>query len=450
MPTVRDEHHFLSTLIAHTTDVYPFPRFTVLPEHAAKSFIPLSKVLARGRVTDTQGNLQPSEHTGSPLPPAAPVTEGKSPHRLVQGIITDLTSTAVTFVTPNADGNYDDVADSGADAPSDRRQTIQFDYCVYALGGTLSEPSDAWGDHGRNKTGGRGTKKGGIEFLARQGKIIASAQQILVVGGGALGIREFGGHRTQPKPASGQLTTEFATDIKETYPSKEVTLLHSRERLMPIYNKGLHDEVVRRCAELGVNVVLGERVMEWPTNPGVVDGTTKTVTTNKGSKLTADLVLVCTGTKPHTGFMNTINKDTIAPNGCIRIKATMQVRTEGEDDTRFDHFFAVGDCADTTAIRAGHMAFAMGSVAARNIIRVIEAREAGREAQLEIYVPEEAKIKVTLGRVSCGRKLHGLTFQKHNCIATPETSTPGDQGMDHLGAKAMWALAGAQDMGDDE
>lgn len=174
--------------------MYPFPRFTILPEHAPKSFIPLSKVLTNGRVTETQGNLKPEELTGSPLPPATPfdaaTSSSKSPHRLVRGIITDLTPSSVTFVTPNAEGSYDDISDSGADTPAERRETIQFDYCVYALGGTLSEPSDAWGDHQRNGAKGRGTKKGGIEFLARQGEVIKSAGSVLVVGGGALGIRE--------------------------------------------------------------------------------------------------------------------------------------------------------------------------------------------------------------------------------------------------------------------
>lgn len=195
------------------------------------------------------------------------------------------------------------------------------------------------------------------------------------------------------------LTAEFATDIKDFCPEKEVTLLHSRERLMPIYNQGLHDEIIKRCGELGIKVVLGERVMEWPENPNVVDGTPKTVTTNKGTKLSADLVLVCTGTKPHSGFMATIDKDTIAPNGCIRVKPTLQV-TSTADDSKFDNFFAIGDCADTDAIRAGHIALAMGNVAARNIVRLIEAAESGKKADLELYVPDAPKIKVTLGRVS--------------------------------------------------
>lgn len=33
---------------------------------------------------------------------------------------------------------------------------------------------------------------------------------------------------------------EYATDLKEIYPEKEVTLLHSRQRLMPIYPIAMH------------------------------------------------------------------------------------------------------------------------------------------------------------------------------------------------------------------
>lgn len=146
-------------------------------------------MLTGGRVTDIQPNVDPAERTGSPLPTPVAAAEGKSPHRIVRGLITDLTSTSVTFVKPNAEGNYDDIVDSGADAPADRRETIQFDYCVYALGGVLSEPSDAWGDAHRQWKG-RGTKQGGKDFLARQGKIIESAKSVIVVGGGALGIRK--------------------------------------------------------------------------------------------------------------------------------------------------------------------------------------------------------------------------------------------------------------------
>lgn len=173
-----------------TPDVYPFPRFTVLPEHAAKSFLPLTNVLPGGRLVDFQPNVPEAERTGSPLPPAlAPNTLdlSTSPHRQIQALITGLTANSVTFTTAK-DGSFDDI--DLLDPPADRVETIEFEYCVYALGGALSEPSDAWGDHERHGHRGRGSKAGGIAFLGRMGKVVEKANSIIVVGGGALGIRE--------------------------------------------------------------------------------------------------------------------------------------------------------------------------------------------------------------------------------------------------------------------
>ena len=149
--------------------------------------MPLGNVFKGSRVLDVQHNVAEDKRTGAPLPP---VNTNPGPHRLVHAIITDLTPHAVTFVKANAEGNFDDVKDDGSDAPADRVETVDFDYCVYALGGALSAPSDVWGDIGRKQYPGRGTKPGGIEWLTRLNGVIAEAKDIIVVGGGALGIRE--------------------------------------------------------------------------------------------------------------------------------------------------------------------------------------------------------------------------------------------------------------------
>jgi len=36
-------------------------------------------------------------------------------------------------------------------------------------------------------------------------------------------------------------STEFATDIADVYPAKEVTLVHSRDHLLPRFDKWMHD-----------------------------------------------------------------------------------------------------------------------------------------------------------------------------------------------------------------
>lgn len=41
---------------------------------------------------------------------------------------------------------------------------------------------------------------------------------------------------------------EFATDIAAIYPNKKVTLLHSRDRLLPRFDEGMHMEGTRHIS----------------------------------------------------------------------------------------------------------------------------------------------------------------------------------------------------------
>lgn len=67
---------------------------------------------------------------------------------------------------------------------------------------------------------------------------------------------------------------------------------------------------------------------------------------------------------------------------------------------RLDHIFAIGDCAETGAIQAGHTAYYQGEVAVRNILSLIEQREGRiKKAELERYKPGAPSIKVSLGLV---------------------------------------------------
>lgn len=69
--------------------------------------------------------------------------------------------------------------------------TLEFDYAVYALGSHLPSPLDLWKSHrqGQGKAPYGGSKLEGMAWLKENQKIVADAPTILVVGGGALGIR---------------------------------------------------------------------------------------------------------------------------------------------------------------------------------------------------------------------------------------------------------------------
>lgn len=75
-------------------------------------------------------------------------------------------------------------------------EVLEFEYAVYALGSDLPAPINLWGnvqDTEEDPTllSVRGTKAGGVEWLQRFNDVIKEAPSVLVVGGGALGIRAF-------------------------------------------------------------------------------------------------------------------------------------------------------------------------------------------------------------------------------------------------------------------
>jgi hypothetical protein len=75
-----------------------------------------------------------------------------------------------------------------------------------------------------------------------------------------------------------------------------------------------------------------------------------------------------------------------------------EMEKEKEEDLR--HIFAIGDCAETGAIQAGHTAYWQAEVAARNVCRMIEKQEGRAKETLESYKPGAPCIKLTLGLVS--------------------------------------------------
>jgi len=83
-------------------------------------------------------------------------------------------------------------------------------------------------------------KATGLRLLQKFQQRIAAAQKIVVVGGGAAGV-------------------ELATDTKEKYPEKHVTLVHSRHAVMHRFGPELQDAARRELEGLGVELILGER-----------------------------------------------------------------------------------------------------------------------------------------------------------------------------------------------
>lgn len=79
-------------------------------------------------------------------------------------------------------------------------------------------------------------KPSSVVYLQKHQADVKKAKSVVIVGGGAVGV-------------------QMATDMKELYPEKEITVVQSRDQLMPQFHRGLHEIVKKRFEELGIKLV---------------------------------------------------------------------------------------------------------------------------------------------------------------------------------------------------
>ncbi|KAI8445868.1 hypothetical protein BY996DRAFT_7905526 [Phakopsora pachyrhizi] len=302
--------------------------------------------------------------------------------------------------------------------------SISWDFLVYALGSQPSHPLQLPSNQPR-------TKLNGVLYLQNQKERIAAAEKVVVVGGGALGI-------------------QYATDIAHRYKllnkPKSITLIHSRARLMPLFKPEVHAKAKAALEELGVRLVLGERVDLRNLKSDLeqqVPGEIVTVRSLNDPQMTweADLVLLCSGQVPNTRLMAefcplAVPGGASSWEGLIKVKRTLQLdpstlgpapiesptgqalrcecasncyslpsSTSRTLDPSLQRVFAIGDCTDAFgAIKAGHTGWNQAEIAAKNIVKLAnQIEKAGclssdlSSVKLDEYHPGPPMIKLTLG-----------------------------------------------------
>jgi apoptosis-inducing factor 2 len=142
-----------------------------------------------------------------------------------------------------------------------RTDSIPYAFLVIATGTKLTPPSSLPGTE----------KLAGVEYLQKHAQTVMRSSRIVIIGGGAVGV-------------------QTATDIKELYPEKSVTLVHSRKHLMNKFESRFHELIAERCAELGIDTKLGSRV-KVPSEGFRTDGKTFDVELEDGAAIPADFVV---------------------------------------------------------------------------------------------------------------------------------------------------------------
>lgn len=140
-------------------------------------------------------------------------------------------------------------------------QQVPYEFLVIATGTKLVPPGSLPGSE----------KLDGVEYLTKHAQQIEQSDKIVVIGGGAVGV-------------------QMATDIKELFPQKSVTLVHSRQKVMNRFHEGLHNIIAERAKELGIELELGSRV-KVPQDGFPTDGSTFNVELENGKKLPANFAV---------------------------------------------------------------------------------------------------------------------------------------------------------------
>ncbi|KAF9077539.1 FAD/NAD-P-binding domain-containing protein [Rhodocollybia butyracea] len=287
------------------------------------------------------------------------------------------------------------------------KDSIPYDFLVVATGTGIPGPSGLVSQD----------KKSGIAMVRLHQENVKKAKNIVVVGGGAYGI-------------------QLATDLKTHAPtqSKHVTVVHSRPHLLNRFHENLHDISWNKCKELGIDVVLGKRVI-------VPEGGFPQHTTDEdfdiqltgGGRIRGDLVILCTGAVPLSSPLKTLAPSAIDNNGFIRVKSTLQIDAPG-----ISNVFALGDVADTGAHKAARPGAAQADVVARNIEKLIQARATGRSKpeKLDSYEADVPGIHLSLG-LNDSLKFRDPTGE--NSKPTVMWDQPGSQKPD-VGCERMWTV----------
>jgi NADH dehydrogenase FAD-containing subunit len=252
-------------------------------------------------------------------------------------------------------------------------EVVPYDFLVIATGQHLSLPSSSYSDDSSTS----------MAKLAEVRAAVAKANRVTIVGGGAVGI-------------------EVAGEIKTDFPTKQVTLIHSGDKLLSSINSGnlstaLKTKLVDKLRALGVVVSLCRRVNRPETPPTGVRligedvwvGTTD-LYLSTGPVLTSDLTIFTTGGQLNNSFMSPSLSSSLNAAGHIKVEPTFQVH--GHTD-----MFAIGDITDMRETKTGYVTISQHVPrVAHNILALISK---GTAAVLKTYAPAPSGgMLITVGR----------------------------------------------------
>lgn len=214
-------------------------------------------------------------------------------------------------------------------------------------------------------------------FLRDTGETILGCKSALVIGGGPVG-------------------TELAADIA-AYGQRRgrqlrVTLIDSKERLVPSYSRSAGEKLEEKLATLGVDVLLNHRATMSADGTWAVEGT--------GMPLNADFIMKANGIRPTSPNIFGENSESVRDGWIKTDQFGRVVGTRG-------NIFAAGDCCDWKA-KSGENTLSNRHIYAHNIRMTVDALSTNRAL---------ASIDGKLKKISTERNLAIVTSGPRDGVA---------------------------------
>jgi len=167
-------------------------------------------------------------------------------------------------------------------------------------------------------------------------KKINDAQDIIIAGGGAVGI-------------------EMSGEIKDAYPTKNITIVHANRLLLgDIYPDKFRLDAENRVRRRGVNIIFNDTIDGTP-DPNAP------LKTSSGVPLHCDLLVLARGGRPNTSLLKYLRPAVLTDRGFIKVSPTLQVDSH-------PNIFALGDVIDwpeakqLTKISLGHTSVIVSNI----------------------------------------------------------------------------------------
>jgi len=213
-------------------------------------------------------------------------------------------------------------------------QNISFSHCVISVGSLGPDPA-------------RSTKVSISELetdCKSFSQVVAAAQDILIVGGGPVGV-------------------ELAGEIVEQHKNKNITIVSASEKLVTKDFDDKFQNTIRNFIEQNnVKIKIGKvKNLESLEKNRILQQSVEV----DEEKIEADLVISCIGLPPHKeSIRNLVAAEHIDEEGRIKVNEYLQL-------SGHNNIFAVGDCCNTQEHKMAAFAGAHGETVARNIIKEV-------------------------------------------------------------------------------